>query len=83
MARPRGRPRSELDEIFVKVARSGGEVKEVLLNSDRTVQDALNAADLEATDSDRIRVEGQPAELDDELKEGDVVTLSGKIEGGN
>ena len=77
----RGRPRREAG-VFVKVARTGGEVKEVLLNGDKTVKDALEAAGIDFDDDNRIRVGGEEAELSDTLKDGDIVTLSGKVEGG-
>ena len=80
-----GRKRKNEEEdgaILVKVARTGGQVVEVSLNGGRTVEDAIDAADIEYNSRDRIRVNGEPADLDDDLEDGDIVTLSGKIKGG-
>lgn len=77
----RGR-RVEENEIFVKVARTGGQVHEVCLNGERTVEDALEAAEVDYSENSRIRVNGVSAELEDELSDGDNVTVSGKIKGG-
>lgn len=71
-----------MDEIEVKVARTGGEVKTVLLNGDRTVADALDAASISYDENSRIRVNGEEVDLDDVLKDGERVVLSGKIKGG-
>ena len=79
----RGRPRRQASAgVFVKVAQTGGEVKEVLLNGDKTVADALEAAGISHDSDNRIRVGGVEAELSDTLQDGDIVTLSGKVEGG-
>lgn len=73
-----------MDQIEVKVARVGGKVETVVLeNGDITVEDALDAAGIDHTGKTRIRVNGEPAELDDELEDGDRVTVTGKITGGN
>lgn len=90
MARkPRKRREDEDDEeedegtgILVKVARTGGLVKEVALNGGRTVEDAIDAAEMEYSSRDRIRIDGEPADLDDELEDGNIVTLTGKVKGG-
>lgn len=73
----------ETDTILVKVARAGGTVQEVCLNGNRTVADALRAANIEFDDTSRLRVDGETVELDDELEDGEIVTMSGKIKGGN
>jgi hypothetical protein len=71
--------------IYVKVARTGGAVKEVCLNGDRSLQTALDLAEVEYTESSRIRVNGESVSLDDdiELEDGDRVNISGKIKGGS
>lgn len=69
-------------EILVKVGRTAGRVTEVLLDDDKTVEAALEAAEITITSTDRIRVGGKPAKQSDILKNGDIVTISGKIEGG-
>jgi ribosome-interacting GTPase 1 len=70
------------EEIFVKVARTGSTVKEVCLNGDRTVEDALNAAGVEYSESSRIRINGETVDLEDEVSDGDIITVSGSIKGG-
>lgn len=73
----------ESEEIEVRVAKIGGEVKNVVLdNGDISVQDALVAAQIDYSGKVRIRVNGEMAELDDELEDGDRVTVTGKITGG-
>jgi hypothetical protein len=70
------------DEIFVKVARTGGAVQEVCLNGDRTVKAALGAAGLDFSDTDRFKVKGATASLETILHDGDYVVVAGKIQGG-
>lgn len=83
MARRRTRrTRRETSDITVKVARTGGTVKEVLLAEGATVEEALTAAEIEYGDNSRIRVAGESVELDTELEDGDYVTVSGKVKGG-
>lgn len=75
--------RRDSDEgIFVKVARTGSSAIEICLNGSRTVEDALEAAGLNKKASEEIRVNGEDAELDDELDDGDRVVLVKNIEGG-
>ncbi len=69
-------------EIIVKVAKTGGLVQEVCLNGGRTVEDALKASGIDYDEDTKIRVNGGSSELEDELKNKDIVTLSDKIEGG-
>ena len=76
------RSRREVDEIEVKVARTGGEVKAFLLEEGASVEEALEASGVSYDKNDRIRVNGKSAELEDELSDGDIVTLAGKIKGG-
>lgn len=73
---------AEPAEIFVKVARTGGVAQEICLNGNRTIEDALKAAGIDYSGGSRIRVSGQLAELDQELKDGQRVIVSGKIKGG-
>ena len=70
------------DEIFVKVARTGGQVHEISLSQGQTVEEALNAADIEWDVKSRIRANGEAVELDDEVEDGDRITVSGTIKGG-
>lgn len=70
------------DDIEVKVAQTGGEVKVYLLEEGDTVETALEKAGINADSAKRIRVNGDAADLDDELEDGDRITVSGKIKGG-
>lgn len=69
-------------EIFVKVARTGGRVQEVSLDADKTVAAALDASGVSYTSTDRIRVNGTSAKETTTLRDGDIVTVAGKIQGG-
>ena len=51
------------------------------LNGARTVEAALAVADLTSDNDDRIRVNGDSADMETELSNGDVLTVSGRIEG--
>ena len=84
MATRRNEP-EEREEIEVRVARTGGRVETVLLNGNRNVRAALDAAGIEYSESSRVKVNGETVDIDDtdlELEDGDRVTLSGKIKGG-
>jgi sulfur carrier protein ThiS len=70
------------EDIEVKVARTGSQVKEICLNGDHTVQDALDAAGLNVKASEEIRVNGETVDADYELEDGDRVVLAKNIAGG-
>ena len=74
--------RKEADEIIVKVVRTGGEVKKYSLEDGSTVEDALDAAGITYNRRDRVRINGEIAELEDVLEDGDRVTVTGKVAGG-
>ena len=67
--------------ITVKVARLGTTVQEVALNEGASVQDALTAAGL-SVDGEDVRVNSSNAGLNDEVEDGDIVTLVPKVKGG-
>lgn len=71
--------------ISVKVARVGSRTAEVELNGGRTVQDALDAAELSPKASEDVTVNGDEWDVDsdEELRDGDKVVLVKNIEGGN
>jgi sulfur carrier protein ThiS len=71
------------DTISAKVARVGTQFQEFALNGNRTVQDLLTMANINPKASESIRINGEEAELDDELEDGDMVTLVKDIEGGS
>lgn len=62
---------------------TGSEVKEYGLNGNNTVADLFLAADKEFNEDYKIRVNGEVADGETELTNGDIVTVAGKIEGGN
>jgi sulfur carrier protein ThiS len=74
--------RRATEEILVKVAQTGGEVKEYCLNGGRSVADALEVAGFDVDEEYKLRVNGEPADMDTELSNGDIVTIATKIEGG-
>ncbi len=67
--------------ILVKVARTGGAVTEYCLDGEKTVEEALGLANISVSKGDRIRVDGKIADLDTKLKNGDIVTVAGKVAG--
>jgi len=67
--------------MIVKVAPMGQEVKEYSLGEGAQVQNALDAADCETSGRD-IRVNSEPASLTTILRDGDVITLVNKVQGG-
>lgn len=69
-------------EITVKVARVPGKMVEVVLNGHRTVKDAVEGAGFAIKNTETIRVNGNDATEEKELKDGDRVTLIRQIEGG-
>lgn len=73
----------EESEILVKVGRSGGRVEEfAITGEDLTVADALEAAGISVTKGDRIRVNSEIADKSDDISDGDIITVSGKVSGG-
>lgn len=78
------RRRTQTDAIIeVKVARLGSEVKTVALSPDSTVADALEAAGIDTENYNRLRIAGETVELEDIVENGDIVTVSGGMKGGN
>lgn len=71
--------------ILVKVARTGSTVAEIALNGNTgyAVENALQAGGLDFGDDEKLRVNGKPATLKTILKNGNVVTIAGNIQGAN
>ena len=73
-------------DIIVKVGRTGSTTKEVVLNGERKVLDALKAAKVNKKDSETVQVNGQEIDDDEmdelELEDGDRVILVKNISGG-
>lgn len=83
MAARRARSTRTEASIFVKLARTGSVVQEYCLNGARTVDALLEAAGMTTGKGDKIRVNGRLADEDTLLKQGDIVTLAGRVEGGD
>ena len=79
---PRGRPKKKKIAIDVKVSRTGGKLVEVCLDGDRTVEAALEAAEIEQSISEDIYVNSSKAGLNSKVKDGDRVVLVKNIKGG-
>lgn len=67
---------------LVKVGRIGKEVREYVLNGNRTVQAALEAAELQVSDAETVRVDGKLVEMSDAVKNGAIITVAGKVKNG-
>jgi sulfur carrier protein ThiS len=67
--------------MLVKVAKLGSEVTEVLLNDGATVSEALAAARI-SVGNEEIRLNGESAAMDDDVKNGDLVTVVPAVKGG-
>lgn len=78
---PRGIRRTQDDFITVRVGRLPGLIKDVALNGTRTVEAAIEGAELDDIDGYEIRVNGQNADTDTELSQGDTVLFVRKIRG--
>lgn len=63
------------DSIAVAVTRLGADPIAVKLTDDRTVRKALELAGVATTGRTEYFVDGQRAEMDDILQEGDVLSL--------
>ena len=67
--------------MLVKVAPIGSATIEVALADGAKVSDAVDAADVE-TSGMSIRVNSEPASMTTPLRDGDIVNLQSKVEGG-
>ena len=68
------------DYIEVKVGKLPGRVETIALNGERTVEAALEGAELDS-EGYELRANGEEADFDTELKDGDTVLLVRKIKG--
>lgn len=82
-----GRKKKEDLDIVVKVGRAGGKLQEISLNGDRTIADALAAANLVQKDTEIVSVNSSEVDNDEleskELKDGDRVVLVKNVAGGS
>lgn len=81
----RAKPESEeggddFSIINVRVGTCPGKVENYVLNGDRSLRCALEAADL-SPDDYQIRVNLEPADLDMDLNEGDEVLACPQVQG--
>lgn len=84
MAARRKKKVEEEQETLVKVGRTGGRVEEYSLEGDEpTVGDALALAGLSVSKGDRIRLNGDAADEDTIVEDGDIITMAGKVSGGD
>ena len=69
--------------ITIKIAKLPGVFQEIALNGARTLKTALETADLlgELRNGYTVQVNGESAQVTDELEQGDTVILSKKITG--
>lgn len=69
-----------MDYITVRVGCLPGAIREIALNGDRSVEAALEAAELDY-EGYEIRVDGEPARLGDEVDDGSTILLVRKVTG--
>ena len=69
-----------MDYITVRVGCLPGAIREIALNGDRTVQAALEAAEL-SPEGYEVRVDGEPARLSDEVYDDATILLVRKVTG--
>lgn len=70
---------------LVKVVKTGSEVKEFALNGDRTVSAAIElykSAGIDLGENPRVKVNGKEASETSTVKNGDVITITNNIKGG-
>jgi hypothetical protein len=69
--------------ITIKIAKLPGVFQEIALNGNRSLKTALETAELlgELRNGYNVQVNGESAQLTDELEQGDTVILSKKITG--
>ncbi len=74
-------PKVKGGQRIVKIARLGTAVQEVAVSEDATVQDVLTAAGMVIENED-VRIDGDSADLTDEIGDGELVTIVPKVKGG-
>lgn len=69
----------------IKIGRLGSQTKEFSVEEEFTLEEALQLAGIDSTRSDVIRVNGKKVRKDFEdvqLNDGDLITVTGRKEGG-
>jgi len=70
------------ENILVKIARIGERSEELALREGSTVEDLLDAADMQLVSGEKIQINGAPADIDTVLRDGDRVFLVPPSTGG-
>jgi hypothetical protein len=70
------------DLIFVKVAPIPDAVKEIMVPLNSTVAAAISKANVNASNYDNIRMNGEPVNMSDIVIPGAVILLTPRIRGG-
>lgn len=70
------------DEITVKIGRFGSTAQSVTLQKDCTVEEALEAADISFSSTEKVMVNGERASANDILEDGDIVNVFSPKEAG-
>lgn len=72
-----------VEQTLVKIVKTGGKIEEYLFEGDEpTVDDALEAAGMEITKGQRVRMDGDLVDGDTIVEDGSVLTVTGKVAGG-
>jgi len=81
LPRPGRRRRPRTSFINVRIGTLPGRIRDYVLNGGRSVEKALEVASLSLEEESQIRVNGEVAGLQTNLKEGDCLLLIEAIEG--
>lgn len=73
--------RSE-NEVTVKIGRATEPIEEITLPVGSTIENALEETDISIRSAESLWVDGERADLTDEIEDGDVIQITGKKEGG-
>ena len=74
-------PKVKGGQMIVKVARLGSAVVEVAVDNSATVQNALDAADINVENED-IRIDGRSVSTSDSIGSATLITIVPKVKGG-
>ena len=74
-------PKVKGGQMVVKVARLGSAVVEVAVDNSATVQNALDAADINVENED-IRIDGRSVSTSDSIGSATLITIVPKVKGG-
>ena len=73
---------SRRGELTVKIGRATEPIEEVTLSKGATIEDALEKAGIDVSESESLWVDGEKAEFDSEVEDNDIIQITGKKEGG-